>query len=261
MKNNALRGILAGCAVLAGIIIGGHFFLDAIYVPPILTYHSIDGNEDKTKLSVTAASFALQMEYFARHHYNVVSLDTLVDYIRTKKKIPPRTITITFDDGRRNNYLVAYPILKRYNFPATFFVVTAWVGGKEYMTWEDLKELSGTNITIGSHTVTHPWLPALDDTMLYKEFADSKAVLEKHIAKPVDFTSYPLGGYDRRVQEMAKKAGYKAACGTNPGRKSRWDDLFALKRIKISRTSNKPLTRWFETSGYYTFVKELGSEK
>jgi len=261
ITNKLLRRSLITLMLVCGIALGGYFFLRAIYVPPILTYHSIDGDEQKTKLSLSAASFALQMEYLYKNKYKVISLAEMADLIRAKKRIPHRTVTITFDDGFRNNYLCAYPILKRYGFPATFFVVVGWVGSDRYMTWDDLKELSKNNITVGSHTMAHHWLPSMDNDALRREIYDSKKILEDHLGSQVLFLAYPLGAYDDKVKTMVKEAGYAAACGTNPGKFSPWEDLFALKRIKISRTSNSPLTMWFETSGYYTFVKEFGDKR
>ena len=76
----------------------------------------------------------------------------------------------------------------------------------------------------------------------------------------IKFISYPIGAHDERVKSVVKEAGYTAGCATNPGPKRRWDDSYALKRIRISRTSNNMLVFWIETSGYYTFIKEMRDE-
>ncbi|MFH1791407.1 MAG: polysaccharide deacetylase family protein [Candidatus Omnitrophota bacterium] len=236
-------------------------FLASIYVPPILMYHSIDGNEEMSKLSLCPVGFARQMEFFHKHGYNVISLGEMVDLIKKGRRIPPKTVTITFDDGFRNNYLCAYPVLKRYGFPATIFVITGHIGSKDYLTWDDIKELQDNNITIGSHTKSHLWLVGMSDEKLRDEIFGSKEVLEKGTGRKIDFFSYPIGAYDERVQAVVKDAGYKAACATNPGPHKRWDDIYALKRVRISRTANNMFVLWIETSGYYTFIKEVRDEE
>jgi len=252
-----LRKLVALAAFIVVVTITMRMFLALIYVPAILTYHSIDGNEQVTKLSVCPEGFARQMDYFYKHKYNVASLEEIVNLIKEKKRIPPKTISITFDDGLKNNFTCAYPILKKYNFPATIFVITNIIGTEGYVSWDDIKEMDKNNITIGSHTNLHLWLPDLNDEKLKEELVNSKEILEKNLGKKIDFLAYPLGAHDERVKKFARDAGYKAACGTNPGFKKRWDDIYALKRVRISRTSDNMFVLWFETNGYYTLVKEI----
>jgi len=260
------RGLINRKVVIIGVIvialvIALRLFLSFIHVPPILMYHSVDIFSEITKLSVSPELFAKQMDFFYRHKYNVVSLEEMVNLIKSRKGIPPKTVTITFDDGYTNNYDFAYPVLKKYGFPATFFIITTLVGKPAYMDWDQLKELEKNNITIGSHTIDHQWLPNLSDKDLRRELFDSKKVLEKHLNNEVKFVSYPVGAHDERVQKVVKEAGYEAACATNPGPDKRWDDIYALKRLRISRSSTNMVIFWIETSGYYTFIKEVRDEK
>lgn len=259
MKRRYKVIILLSLAVIA---VGVMIFLEKAYVPPILMYHSIDSHENESKISLSPEKFAMQMEYLSRHKYNVVTLEEMVKLIESKKRMPRKTICITFDDGNENNYLLAYPILKRYNFPAAMFVVTDWVGKKGFMTWDEIKELADSGIiTIGSHSKTHMLLPGASLDELRMEIIKSKEILEKHLAMPVHYFCYPAGRHDERVKAVVKEAGYLAAAATNPGRSKRWDDIFALKRIRISRTSDRPLTFWYEINGYYTFIKEVRDEE
>lgn len=251
--------VILGFAIIV-IVVVFKLFLSFIYVPPILMYHSIDEHEDATKLSVSPEGFSGQMEFLYRHRYNVISLEEMADLIKKKKKIPPKTVTITFDDGYKNNFLYAYPVLKKYNFPATIFVITDFIGKDGYLTWADMNEMQENNITFGSHTKSHLWLPHLADEKLREEVFASKEILEKNLKKEIKFISYPIGAYDERVKRVVKEAGYAAACATNPGRDKRWDDVYALKRIRISRTSNNMFFFWNKPSGYYTFIKEFRDE-
>lgn len=241
--------------------VGVRLFMTLAYVPPILMYHSIDENEELTKLSLCPLGFAKQMEFLYANKYNVVSLEDMARRIKEKKKIPFKTVTITFDDGYENNYLCAYPVLKKYNFPATIFIITNNVGKKGYLTWDEIREMRKNNITIGSHTQSHAWLPDLDADTLKEEVFGSKKILEEKTGHKIGVISYPIGAYDERVKAVVKDAGYLAACATNPGPGKRWDDVYALKRVRISRTSKNLLVFFIESSGYYTFVKETRDEQ
>ncbi len=243
----------------------GKIFLDAIYVPVIIMYHSV-GKEGKildgygAKLNVSPAAFAKQMKFLHDHSYNVVPLAEFIKRIKTDENIPPMTITITFDDGLKNNFLHAYPILKKYNFPATIFVATDFVGKEKFLSWDDIKTMQENNISIGSHTVSHRWLPALDEKSIHKELYGSKKLLEEMTGREIKTLSYPLGAYNEKVKKIARKAGYIGAVATNPGRTEPKDDIFALKIIRISMTSDNLLVFLIETSGYYTFIKEIRDE-
>lgn len=258
MKNRKII-IFAFIAIIFFIIL--RFFLSFIYVPPILMYHSIDEYEDITKLSLCPEGFSRQMDFLYRHRYNVISLEDMVNLIKTKRKMPPRTVTITFDDGYKNNFECAYPILKKYNFPATVFVITNLIGKEGYLSLDDMKDMQENNITFGSHTKSHLWLPHLSSKELKEEIFESKDILERNLDKRIDFISYPVGAYDERVKDVVRDADFKAACATNPGPHKRWDDVYALKRIRISRTSNNMFIFWLESSGYYTFIKEMRDEE
>jgi peptidoglycan/xylan/chitin deacetylase (PgdA/CDA1 family) len=257
MKKLLGRFFLVGFIVL---VVSGGLYLPSKYVMPVLMYHSIDDNWEKSKLSVSPESFEKQMTFLHRRRYKVLSLDEVVDICREKQKPPYKAISITFDDGFLNNYSVAYPILRRYGFPAAIFVVVDKVGTKGYLSWKQLKKMAEEGITIGSHTLSHRDLRKLSDKELKEELVKSKKILEKKLGRSVDFICYPGGSFDERVRQAAIDAGYKGACATNPGRHYRDDDPYAIKRVRISRTSDSMFVFWIESSGFYTFVKEIRDE-
>jgi peptidoglycan/xylan/chitin deacetylase (PgdA/CDA1 family) len=254
MKKKIFITITLFVAVIA---IGAVTFLRTSYNVPVLMYHSIDNNDKTTKLSVSPESFARQMKFLHDRQYNVVGLDKVVSYMQKKEKVPPRTVAITFDDGLYNNYENAYPVLKKYGIPATIVIIVKKIGQPGYMGWKEIKELAGSGvITIGSHTVSHLWLPAMGTKELAYELQASKEILEKGIGKEVGIICYPIGAHNERVERFSKEAGYMCGVATNPGRSAPSDDIFAIKRIKISRTSDNLFAFWVETSGYYTWIKE-----
>jgi len=252
--------------VLIVLIIGGRVFLDKIYVPAILMYHSVGGEGSfpeyyGSKLNVTPDTFQRQMKFLHNKGYNVISLEEFIERIKSGKRVPRKTVAITFDDGIRNNFSEAFPILKKYNFPATIFIPTGYVGKKKYLTWDQIKIMSENGIHMGSHTVTQRFLPDLPIEEVWEELAESKRTLEKETGHPVATLSYPIGGFTEKIRNLVKEAGYLGACATNPGKSYPDNDPYALKRVRISMTSNNMLVFWIETSGYYTFIKEVRDEE
>ena len=231
-------------------------FVKAQYVVPIVMYHKVDDTSATSGLSVSPESFKRQMYFLKSRHYNVTKLEDIQDMVK-KNRFPSKTIAITFDDGYENNYTNAYPVLKNLGLHATIFIIPALVGADGYLTWDQIIEMSESGvITIGSHTMTHPWLPGQPEQKMDSEIRDSKRAIEGHLNKEVSVFSYPLGGFNKTIREKVIKADYKIAVATNPGRKYPKHDLFAMKRIRIARTSDNMFVFWFETSGFYTWVKE-----
>lgn len=254
IKNNKLLKVISialSLAAAAGIVI----YLNIAYNIPILMYHSIDNNDKETKLSASPRDFARQMKFLVDQHYNVVPLEKVIDYIRKKEPVPAKTTAITFDDGFYNNYKYAYPILKKYTIPATIFVIVNRVGTEGFLSWDNIKEMSDSGIiTIGSHTKSHIWLLHSADEFLKDELAGSKEVIESKIGKSVKLFCYPMGAFDQKSKAAVKDYGYLCAVTTNP-RNVKDGDIFALKRIKISRSCDNLFIFWFKLSGYYAWFK------
>jgi peptidoglycan/xylan/chitin deacetylase (PgdA/CDA1 family) len=226
-------------------------------------YHSIDEKHRETKLSVSPADFERQMAFLSRNNYVTMWLEDLIKTIEAGKPIAPKAVAITFDDGYENNYTSAFPVLKRYRIPATIFVAANNIGKPGFLTEEQIREMAQSGIiSIGSHTLHHVYLPSITDPeQLRREIFESKEKLEEITGKRVATFSYPVGGFTPHIRELVKEAGYLGACATNPGKNYPDDDIFALKRVRISRTSENMLVFWIESSGYYTFIKEIRDEE
>lgn len=232
--------------------------LRSIYVVPIPMYHSIDtiSTEANRMLVVSPENFKRQMEFLKNNRYNVIALDELADIINSKRKIPPKTLCITLDDGYENNYKYAYPVLKRLRLPATIFIMANFVNMPGYLTSAQIKEMADNGIYIGSHTKSHFWLGGQDIKKAREEIFESKQALERLTSKKVNFFCYPAGGFTKQARQLVVDAGYQGAVATNPGKKYPKQDLYALKRLRISKQCNNLFVFWIETSGYYTWIKE-----
>ncbi len=242
-------------ASLALVIIGV-LCARAQYVVPIIMYHNIDENSVASRLSVSPESFRRQMNFLKSHKYNIVKLEDLAGMLK-ENKLPSKTIAITFDDGYENNYTSAYPVLKKLGLQATIFIIPTMIGTDGYLTWGQVIEMSESGfIVIGSHTMTHAWLPTQPAQKQDSEIRDSKFAIKSHLNREVGAFSYPLGGFNKDVREKVINAGYKIAVATNPGKRYPKHDLFAMKRLRISSTSDNLFVFWFEITGFYTWIKE-----
>jgi peptidoglycan/xylan/chitin deacetylase (PgdA/CDA1 family) len=255
-RQKRLIGVLSIIALVFVLAAG---FIRHQYLLPIAMYHSVtpvvpEGN----RLTVSVKTFERQMEFLKEHKYNVISLDAAGELIKSGKKVPSRTLVLTFDDGYEDNYIYAYPILKKYNIPATVFIIVNEVGKPGRLSWDQLKEMQDSGlITFGSHSLSHPFLECVeDDQKLIDETAGSRKILQEKLGKQVNTFSYPCGRLNARVRGYAVNAGYEVAVATNPGKKMANNDVFALKRLRISENAANLFVFWAETSGYYNFIRE-----
>jgi len=212
-----------------------------------LLYHSVGGIQagDRLGISVTRENFYEQMMFLRREGYSVYSIETLVALTEEKKPIPSKSIAITFDDGYKDVLQNAAPILQKFNFPATIFIVQDYIDGLrscggnfwekwECLSWDDLQHLISLNITIGSHSVSHKAMSDLSKEAMRDEVAGSKLKLEERLGVPVKFFSYPHGSVNSESKCALKDAGYVAAFSSLVGKNHYNIDAFELRRTEIS---------------------------
>jgi len=212
--------------------------LDSLRVP-ILVYHSVMPHHpgqtaEQRVLDVDDSVFVAQMRYLVDGGYHVVSLAALVDALEGRDTLPKRAVVITFDDGWENQYRHAFPILRRFGMSATFFVFTKPIGKDDLlMTWDQLRELQAAGMTIGSHTRTHPVLPAYHRA-LHNEVQMSRADIAQHLGRAPDFLAYPFGEWDAQSAEAARAAGYRAARAYRGGAWNAVSDLYHLRAVPVT---------------------------
>ncbi len=230
---------------------------------PVLMYHFIDTPERARdeKNVVSRGSFAFQMAFLRFFGYHVISIDEYYEIKTGQRKPRGRELVVTFDDGNVTFETNAYPILTKYLFPVTLFVVSESVRQEVNgsMSASTLKKMLGTGwITVGSHSKTHPSLSTMTNEQIEEELAGSKQDLEEMLGIPIRYLSYPNGDLDERVVKIAEKAGYRLAFTTAYKKlKGLPEGPFTLGRIKISRTSDNPFVFWSKISGiYHVFKRE-----
>jgi peptidoglycan/xylan/chitin deacetylase (PgdA/CDA1 family) len=197
---------------------------------PILMYHSISDNAvGIADLSVTAKSFEKQMRYLSDNGYTPIYFDQLDQLSQYKKPI-----LITFDDGYTDNYTNAYPILKKYNFKSTIFMITNAIDRSGYLSRDEIQEM-GDLISFQSHTVDHLKMNLLNLKQVEYECAESKSALSEITGKPVYVIAYPNGCFNDSVISIASKY-YSYGVTTLTGFNSSYTEKYELRRFGISRS-------------------------
>jgi peptidoglycan/xylan/chitin deacetylase (PgdA/CDA1 family) len=206
---------------------------------PILMYHYIRVNPDPAdrlgfNLSVTPSDFARQMDWLAANGYHPIDFDDLRGYLLGGAPIPDRPVVLTFDDGYRDLYTAAYPVLRAHHFKAVAYIVSGFVNSPASVTADQVVEMDAHGIQIGAHTVSHADLTKLSAGNLTHEVTDSKAALEGLVGHPVLDFCYPSGRFDDGVVRAVQAAGFLTATTTQPGVVHSAGDRFAWSRVRVS---------------------------
>ncbi len=256
---NIKRLLLTISFILIIAFIGLCIWMQGQYVVPIMMYHRISLADESPMNTVSPKNFAKQMDFLKRNGYQVITMDDLIEGTKVRKKFPHKKVVITFDDGYRDNYKNAFPILKEYHFPAAIFLISDLTGvSPNLLTWDQIKEMSQNGITFGSHTRHHVYLPEQSEAQLKDEIEGSKRVIEEHLGKPVYYFAYPSGGFSEHIKSLVAMAGYKAAFSTNRGYDRYNIDLYELNRIRINNW-DPSFVLWNKLSGYYNLFRKLKS--
>ncbi len=189
---------------------------------PILAYHKVENSFEIGITRVSIPAFERQVKYLFDHNYYSITLfDFKSNNFKSSKYSP---VIITFDDADESIYNHALPILEKYGFKATVFVVSNYVGKfntwdynffgnrSKHLTWQQIQKLCHKGWEIGSHTASHQDLTRLSDEQVISELKSSKKSIEQNINKQVDFLSYPFNRFNEQVILLTKQAGYKGVC-------------------------------------------------
>jgi len=221
----------------------------------VLNYHQVANTFNP--LAILPNDFSTQMAYLINNGYIPITPDELDAGLSGELTLPDKPVLITFDDGYIDNYTNAFPILKAYGIRATIFVVPAFVGKKNYLTWEQLAEMVQNGISIQSHTLNHTKLEELPDDEIRSELLNSKIVLEENLGITVNYLAYPTGTYNLHIAGIAKDVGYKGAYTIKYGGVDLGSNMYALERVPIFQTENT-MKDFYERIEYRQSFEEFG---
>lgn len=191
-------------------------YKEGLIYAPVLMYHHIAPKTNQSPYYVSPDIFAQQMAWLHDNGYHVISYEEFYNGVYGDQLLPEKPVVLTFDDGDRDQYLNAVPVMKKYGYTGTFYIITNDVGaGNGFVTWDMLKEMVKDGMDIEDHTVHHPNLAALDETQTEMELGKSKTVLENKLGITVKHLAYPGGAFSKLTIEVAKKLGYLSAVTVN----------------------------------------------
>jgi peptidoglycan/xylan/chitin deacetylase (PgdA/CDA1 family) len=233
---------------------------------PILMYHAVRETRPAPRpyydTNVSPQVFARQMQQLRAGGYRAVNLEQALNLLRNGDA-EQKFVVITFDDGYRDFYQTAFPILAACEFTATVFLIAektsdrpACFKEKECLTWNEVRELRSKGISFGSHTVTHPVLKFLSIDEVYAELANSKKIIEDQIGAAVQSFSYPYAFpeanviFTRQLRELLLKCGYENGVTTILGTAKFDSDPFFLPRLPMNSWDDAQFFRAKLEGGY-----------
>ena len=260
MRANFFLGVLA--LVLAGCG-GPHTIVhqnDAVLIPekpkspfplaklthefavPVLMYHRVSELTPKEErsplirdLTVSPEDFELQIRFLKEQGFTFLLVREVEQALREGKPLPEKAVAITLDDGYRDNFTEAFPILKKHGARATVFMVTNNFGRPDRLAWNEAKQMFAADMDFQSHTVSHPDLTTLGAQNLQRELVDSKRILENGLKSPITSLAYPGGAFNPDVVIAVEQAGYLSAWKKGGGalQPKHASDPYLLPRVRI----------------------------
>jgi len=214
--------------------------------PPILSYHSIDNSG--SYISVAPNEFKEHMNFLYQRGYTTITLREYVNSLIMNESAPSKSIVLTFDDGYKNNYDIAFPILRGFGFTATIFLVTGFMGKMDswekdkgipnspLLSWNEVAEMKKYGFDFQPHSYSHPLLTNLTPDEIKAELINSKKEIESRLDEKAEVFCYPYGKLDDKVIKILKEVGFKAAVTARFGWNYEPIDFFRVERIG---------SRWF----------------
>ena len=251
--------------------------LDAILLrnaAVVVAFHRIVDTDRSDSLSVDSIAFERHCRFYQRH-FRVVPLRELVDRLEQGRSVD-RHLAITFDDGYRDNFENARPVLEKLALPATFFVVTDWMGSTivprwdrvrdvrhPWMTWDEVRALHRSGFEIGAHTRSHVDLSAVPPEVARDEVLGARLDLEARLGSRVESFAYPYGGRNDvtdATRDIVKSAGLRCCCSSFGGINPAGTNPFFLNRVPVTPWHASPQWLGFEIATGRAF-SDIHAEK
>lgn len=253
------------------------YVLKRKYDIPVIMYHRVVNDESEGGVHgtyITAKKFDEHMRYLTEHNYHPITFKELlkINY-RNRFNNGKKYVILTFDDGYEDNYKIAFPILKKYEFNCIIYLVSHLNYNKwdvevpenpekkfPLMTWDMIKEMQEYGIEFGGHTMTHQKLAHIPFEQAKEEITKSTQYLEEKLGEKLVCFAYPYGDLNEQVKEFVRNSGYSFAVATDSGDLSFSEDLFQIRRIGIFPTNNM-LSFKRKVHGNYNFIKLRREQK
>ncbi len=223
---------------------------------PILMYHYVEyvqDKGDKTRILLNTTPYTLEQEIktLSEAGFTFMTNAELANVLDGKGRLPPKPILLTFDDGYRDFYTDAYPILKKYHAKATQYVIAGFLNRSNHLLTAQLQEIARDGLVeIGAHTVHHVYLKGRSLKDVSNEVFQSRVMLEKLSNKEVISFAYPFGAFDEQAIQVVKDAGFKSATSTIPGIDQKQEYRYFLYRLRPGGRTGQSLLNWLTQTNF-----------
>lgn len=241
----------------------------------IVAFHRVIDTDASDSLSVGVAGFERHCRFY-RRHFRVVPLGELVQRLEHGRPVG-RHLAITFDDGYRDNFEHARPVLEKLSLPATFFLVSGWIGSAvvprwdsvrgvrhPWMSWDQVRTLHRAGFEIGAHTRTHVDLGAVSPEVARDEVVGARLELERQLGSRVESFAYPYGGrgdVTEANRDVVRDAGFRCCCSSFGGINPAGTDPFFLNRVPVTPWHSSPQLFGFEVATGRSVLADTHAEK
>lgn len=213
---------------------------------PVISYHKFSRDRASDLTTVTEKAFEEQMRFLKENGYRVITMDEFFDFLDFKTQVPKKSVVITIDDGWRSVYDIAFPILKKYGYPATLFIYTDFVfqGSRTTLDWDLLKEMSRNGISVQSHTKSHRYLDRKVGRESFREYfeavkkelVESSRLIKQRLNSDVKYLAYPYGETNHLVSALLMKLGYRGGLTVERGSSPFFVSPYRVNRSMIYGT-------------------------
>lgn len=215
----------------------GGLYPDFYQTVPVLCYHRFSSKRSSDKITVSAQTFDRQMAYLKRNGYTVLTLEQFYDFIDYRRRPPRKSVLITIDDGLKTAHTIAFPILKKYGFPAVLFINTGTITDQpnpHTLDWGELRKLSASGlIEVESHSVTHDDLTRIPENRLRVELEEPRQLIRSMLGRTATAFAYPYGLINGKIMDMTKKCGYRTGFTVIRGGNPFFSYPYALNRSMV----------------------------
>ena len=201
----------------------------------VFMYHKFDTSKYPST-NIKIQQFESHLQEFSLPKYNILPINLIVDTIINDGDLPNNTIGISIDDADKSFFSIAWPKFKERGFPVTLFVNTSTIvaNNKNYLNWDQIRQLKKEGVTIGAHSHLHNHMPKMSVTEIIKEIKISNNIFLKEIGEIPSLFAYPYGETDERIMDILKKYKYKVAFGQHSGAINETSNLYYLPRFSLN---------------------------
>lgn len=230
-----MRTIFIFMAIFVAQQLAAQFEAQAFDIP-VFAYHRF-GDDRYPSTNTSTDIFKKQLKYLKENNFKVIGFGEAIDRWQSGKTLPEKAVILTIDDGYLSFYENGWPLLKKFGYPATIFIQTETIGGNDFMSWDQIREIQKAGIEIGNHSHSHAYflnMPEDERSDAFKNDVEKATRLfDNHLEKAPDIFAYPFGEYTAEMEDILGKLDFKSAAVQQSGVFSEQSDPFAIPRFPM----------------------------